>query len=212
MTLRGRDEDSSNPGLTRLTASEEATNLPTRRPSRDVGRVLLHAARETARDPLRPIRVDTVFRHYGDQFGLTQWFEKMESVFSISNCTTTSQVKFASCTLQDNALTWWNSHVKTTTPEAAHAMPWATLKKMMTDKYYARVKENKYDELSKNNQNNNRRKRGRTQAMRTTAEIEQEIIRRLNLVFQSVLNNHEGVLVHLCANNCKRVGHLTNRL
>ncbi|GKG04447.1 hypothetical protein Tco_0314834, partial [Tanacetum coccineum] len=35
-----------------------------------------------------------------------------------------------------NALTWWNSHIKTTTPEAAHAMPWrGTLKKMMTDKY-----------------------------------------------------------------------------
>ncbi|GJX50997.1 hypothetical protein Tco_0277842 [Tanacetum coccineum] len=37
-----------------------------------------------------------------------------------------------------NALTWWNSHVKTTTPEAAHAMPWRTLKKMMTDKYCPR--------------------------------------------------------------------------
>ncbi|GKB68508.1 reverse transcriptase domain-containing protein [Tanacetum coccineum] len=70
--------------------------------------------------------------------GLTRWFEKMESVFSISNCTAASQVKFATCTLQDDALTWWNSHVKTTTPEAAHAMPWATLKKMMTDKYCPR--------------------------------------------------------------------------
>ncbi|GKA86823.1 putative reverse transcriptase domain-containing protein [Tanacetum coccineum] len=47
-------------------------------------------------------------------------------------------VKFAMCTLQGNALTWWNSHVKTTTPEAAHAMPWRTLKKMMTDKYCPR--------------------------------------------------------------------------
>nr|GEY77905.1 hypothetical protein [Tanacetum cinerariifolium] len=37
-----------------------------------------------------------------------------------------------------NALTWWNSYVKTTTPEAAHAMPWRTLKKMMTDKYCPR--------------------------------------------------------------------------
>nr|GEW13979.1 reverse transcriptase domain-containing protein [Tanacetum cinerariifolium] len=37
-----------------------------------------------------------------------------------------------------NALTWWNSHVKTTTPEAAHAMPWRTLKKMMTEKYCPR--------------------------------------------------------------------------
>ncbi|GJV88450.1 putative reverse transcriptase domain-containing protein [Tanacetum coccineum] len=47
-------------------------------------------------------------------------------------------VKFATCTLQGNALTWWNSHVKTTTHEAAHAMPWRTLKKMMTDKYCPR--------------------------------------------------------------------------
>ncbi|GJY17925.1 putative nucleotidyltransferase, ribonuclease H [Tanacetum coccineum] len=70
--------------------------------------------------------------------GLTRWFEKMESVFSISNCTASCQVKFVTCTLQDDALTWWNAHVKTTTPEAAHAMPWATLKKMMTDKYCPR--------------------------------------------------------------------------
>ncbi|GKE76612.1 reverse transcriptase domain-containing protein [Tanacetum coccineum] len=62
------------------------------------------------------------------------------SVFSISNCTTSCEVKFLTCTLQDDALTWWNSHVKTTTPEATHAMPWATLKKMMTDKYYPRSK------------------------------------------------------------------------
>nr|GEZ68979.1 reverse transcriptase domain-containing protein [Tanacetum cinerariifolium] len=32
--------------------------------------------------------------------GLTRWLEKMESVFQISNCTVTCQVKFASCTLQ----------------------------------------------------------------------------------------------------------------
>ncbi|GJW46050.1 putative reverse transcriptase domain-containing protein [Tanacetum coccineum] len=70
--------------------------------------------------------------------GLTRWFEKMESVFSISNCPAASQVKFATCTLQDDALTWWNAHVKTTTTEAAHAMTWAALKKMMTDKYCPR--------------------------------------------------------------------------
>ncbi|GJW11701.1 hypothetical protein Tco_1577528 [Tanacetum coccineum] len=39
---------------------------------------------------------------------------------------------------KDNALTWWNSHVKTTTPEVAHAMTWEALKKMMTDKYCSR--------------------------------------------------------------------------
>nr|GEZ34664.1 reverse transcriptase [Tanacetum cinerariifolium] len=37
-----------------------------------------------------------------------------------------------------NALTWWNSYVKTTTPEATYAMPWRTMKKMMTNKYCPR--------------------------------------------------------------------------
>ncbi|GKF91101.1 hypothetical protein Tco_0274802, partial [Tanacetum coccineum] len=37
--------------------------------------------------------------------GLTRWFEKMESVFSINNCTASCQVKFTTCTLQDDALT-----------------------------------------------------------------------------------------------------------
>ncbi|GJV27517.1 putative reverse transcriptase domain-containing protein [Tanacetum coccineum] len=46
--------------------------------------------------------------------GLTQWVEKMESVFLIRNCAITSQVKYAYCTLQGSALTWWNSHVRGT--------------------------------------------------------------------------------------------------
>nr|GFA51872.1 hypothetical protein [Tanacetum cinerariifolium] len=39
-------------------------------------------------------------------FGLSRWFEKMESVFHISNCPPKYQVKYASCTLQNGALTW----------------------------------------------------------------------------------------------------------
>nr|GFC30146.1 reverse transcriptase domain-containing protein [Tanacetum cinerariifolium] len=69
---------------------------------------------------------------------LTRWFEKMESMFSISNCTASNQVKFATCTPQDDALTWWKSYVKTTTLEEAYAMTWATLKKKMTGKYCPR--------------------------------------------------------------------------
>ncbi|GJS55892.1 putative reverse transcriptase domain-containing protein [Tanacetum coccineum] len=67
--------------------------------------------------------------------GLTQWFERMESVFYISNCAVGKQVKYATCTLLGNALTWWNSHVKTIGHDAAYGMPWKTLMKMMTDKY-----------------------------------------------------------------------------
>ncbi|GJU99281.1 hypothetical protein Tco_1328552 [Tanacetum coccineum] len=44
---------------------------------------------------------------------LTQWFERMETVFCINNCTVENQIKFATCTLLGSALTWWNSHVRT---------------------------------------------------------------------------------------------------
>ncbi|GKB84311.1 reverse transcriptase domain-containing protein [Tanacetum coccineum] len=69
---------------------------------------------------------------------LSQWFEKMESVFHISNCAVENQVKFATCTFLGNALTWWNSHMKTVTQDVAYAMDWKALKKMMTVKYYPR--------------------------------------------------------------------------
>ncbi|GKA03136.1 putative reverse transcriptase domain-containing protein [Tanacetum coccineum] len=69
---------------------------------------------------------------------LAQWFEKMESVFHISNCPMENQVKFATCTFIGNALTWWNSHMKAVTQDVAYAMDWKTLKKMMTVKYCPR--------------------------------------------------------------------------
>nr|GFA56537.1 hypothetical protein [Tanacetum cinerariifolium] len=49
--------------------------------------------------------------------GLTQWLEKMESVFQISNCTV---------------------DVRAIGQDVAYAMPWAALKRMITDKYCPR--------------------------------------------------------------------------
>ncbi|GKA65355.1 reverse transcriptase domain-containing protein [Tanacetum coccineum] len=46
-----------------------------------------------------------------------------------------NQVKFATYTFLGNALTWWNSHMKTVTQDVAYAMDWKALKKMMTIKY-----------------------------------------------------------------------------
>ncbi|GJV03590.1 putative reverse transcriptase domain-containing protein [Tanacetum coccineum] len=69
---------------------------------------------------------------------LSQWFEKMESVFHISNCAVENQVKFGTCTFLGNALTWWNSYMKTVTQDVAYAMDWKALKKMMTVKYCPR--------------------------------------------------------------------------
>nr|GEY01579.1 reverse transcriptase domain-containing protein [Tanacetum cinerariifolium] len=54
----------------------------------------------------------------------------------LNNYAVENQVKFATCTLHSVALTWWNTHVKTVGHEAAYRMPWKTLMKMMTKKYY----------------------------------------------------------------------------
>ncbi|GJR82659.1 putative reverse transcriptase domain-containing protein [Tanacetum coccineum] len=78
------------------------------------------------------------FRGTEEVVNLTQWFERMETVFRISNCTVENQVKFATCTLMGTALTWWNSHARTVTNEVAYAMTWSDLKKKMTTKYCPR--------------------------------------------------------------------------
>ncbi|GJR23352.1 putative reverse transcriptase domain-containing protein [Tanacetum coccineum] len=72
--------------------------------------------------------------------GLTRWFEKMETVFHISNYPSKYQVKYASCTLQDSALTWWNSHKRIIGTNAAYAMTWKALMKLMTEVYCLRNK------------------------------------------------------------------------
>ncbi|GJT47189.1 reverse transcriptase domain-containing protein [Tanacetum coccineum] len=76
---------------------------------------------------------------------LTQWFERMETVFRISNCSVENQIKFSTCTLLAGALTWWNSHVMTVTHDVAYAMTWVDLRKKMTDKYCPRNKMKKLE-------------------------------------------------------------------
>ncbi|GKD43152.1 hypothetical protein Tco_1267797 [Tanacetum coccineum] len=70
--------------------------------------------------------------------GLTRWFEKMETVFHISNYPEKYQVKYATRTLLNSALTWWNSHKRTIRIEVAYAMSWAELMKLMTEVYCPR--------------------------------------------------------------------------
>ncbi|GKB82672.1 reverse transcriptase domain-containing protein, partial [Tanacetum coccineum] len=63
--------------------------------------------------------------------GLIRWSEKMEIVFHISNCSERYQVKYVTCTLLDNALTWWNSNKRTIRTNAAYALSWRELLKLM---------------------------------------------------------------------------------
>ncbi|GJY95808.1 putative reverse transcriptase domain-containing protein [Tanacetum coccineum] len=70
--------------------------------------------------------------------GLTRWFEKMETMFNISNCPPKYQVKYATCTLQDSTLTWWNSHKRKIGVDAAYAMNRVGLIRLMTEVYCPR--------------------------------------------------------------------------
>ncbi|GKD14793.1 reverse transcriptase domain-containing protein [Tanacetum coccineum] len=70
--------------------------------------------------------------------GLTRLFEKLESQFGISNVAEGDRVKFASSTLLDGALTWWNVYVRSVTLDTAHATPWSDFKAMFIRKYCPR--------------------------------------------------------------------------
>nr|GEX32896.1 putative reverse transcriptase domain-containing protein [Tanacetum cinerariifolium] len=75
-----------------------------------------------------------IFKMTEGVVGLTRWIKKMESVFQISGCAVENQVKFATCTMLDAALTWWNSQIRSLGPDT-YSMTWEVLKKKMTDKY-----------------------------------------------------------------------------
>ncbi|GJY82580.1 hypothetical protein Tco_0495956 [Tanacetum coccineum] len=68
--------------------------------------------------------------------GLTRWFEKLESQFGISNVAEGDRVKFASSTLLDSALTWWNVYVRSVTLDTAHATPRSDFRAMFIRKPY----------------------------------------------------------------------------
>ncbi|GJS81208.1 reverse transcriptase domain-containing protein [Tanacetum coccineum] len=60
--------------------------------------------------------------------GLKRWFEKMEQVFEICKCAEDDKVKFAMCTFEGRALTWWNGNVQTLGLANANQIPWSNKK------------------------------------------------------------------------------------
>ncbi|GKE41037.1 hypothetical protein Tco_1464442, partial [Tanacetum coccineum] len=73
--------------------------------------------------------------------GLICWFERIESVFLHSNCTEECKVKFATGTLTEEALSWWNSFAQPIGIEEAYKIPWSEFKKLLIKKYYPQTKE-----------------------------------------------------------------------
>nr|GFA87619.1 reverse transcriptase domain-containing protein [Tanacetum cinerariifolium] len=68
--------------------------------------------------------------------GLIYWFERTESVFSRSNCAKENKVTFATGTLTDYALFWWNAYAQPIGIEKANETTWTKLKRLLTNKRF----------------------------------------------------------------------------
>ncbi|GKA21384.1 reverse transcriptase domain-containing protein [Tanacetum coccineum] len=78
--------------------------------------------------------------------GLIRWFERTESVFSRSNCTEDCKVKFATGTLTEEALSWWNSFAQPIRIEEAYKITWSEFKKLLIKKYCPRTEVKKMED------------------------------------------------------------------
>ncbi|GJX99001.1 reverse transcriptase domain-containing protein [Tanacetum coccineum] len=77
---------------------------------------------------------------------LIHWFERTESVFSRSNCTEDCKVKFATGTLTEEALSWWNSFAQPIGIEEAYKITWVEFKKLLIKKYCPRTEVQKIED------------------------------------------------------------------
>nr|GEZ40525.1 hypothetical protein [Tanacetum cinerariifolium] len=68
--------------------------------------------------------------------GLIRWFERTESVFSRSNYAEENKVAFATGTLTDDALSWWNAYAQPIGIEQANKITWTELKRLLTNKRF----------------------------------------------------------------------------
>ncbi|GKA47573.1 hypothetical protein Tco_0740456, partial [Tanacetum coccineum] len=66
---------------------------------------------------------------------LIRWFERTKSVFSRSRCAEENKVTFATSTLTDDALSWWNAHAQPMGIEKANQITWTELKRLLTNKF-----------------------------------------------------------------------------
>nr|GEX64493.1 putative RNA-directed DNA polymerase, eukaryota, reverse transcriptase zinc-binding domain protein [Tanacetum cinerariifolium] len=78
--------------------------------------------------------------------GLIRWFERTESVFSRSNCAEENKVTFTTCTLTDDALSWWNAYAQPIGIEQSNKITWTALKRLLTNKYCPRTEVKKMED------------------------------------------------------------------
>ncbi|GKB93041.1 reverse transcriptase domain-containing protein [Tanacetum coccineum] len=77
---------------------------------------------------------------------LIPWFERTESVFSRSNLVEENIVTFATGTLTDDALSWWNAYAQPIGIEQTNRITWTELKRLLTNKYCPRTEVKKMED------------------------------------------------------------------
>ncbi|GKD67704.1 hypothetical protein Tco_1321794, partial [Tanacetum coccineum] len=78
--------------------------------------------------------------------GLIRWFERTESVFLCSNYTEDYKVKFATGTLTEKALSWWNLFAQPIGIEEAYKITWFEFKTLLIKKYCPRTEVKKMED------------------------------------------------------------------
>ncbi|GJW54097.1 putative reverse transcriptase domain-containing protein [Tanacetum coccineum] len=146
--------------------------------------------------------------------GLIHWFERPELVFSHSNCTEYCKVKFATGTLTEEALSWWNLFSQPIGIEDAYKITWVEFKKLLIKKYYLRIEVQKMEDefyhltMKGNNLKTYNRRQETFRAYATTPTENSGYFEILPLCKKCTLH-HTGPYTVKC-NTCNKVGHLTN--
>ncbi|GJY63333.1 reverse transcriptase domain-containing protein [Tanacetum coccineum] len=77
---------------------------------------------------------------------LIHLFKRTESVFSRSKCAEEDRVTFATGTLTNDALSWWNAYAQPIGIEQANRITWTELKRLLTNKYCPRTEVKKMED------------------------------------------------------------------
>nr|GEV50001.1 reverse transcriptase domain-containing protein [Tanacetum cinerariifolium]GEV50214.1 reverse transcriptase domain-containing protein [Tanacetum cinerariifolium] len=76
----------------------------------------------------------------------TRNYKKFIRLFSRSRCAEENKVTFATGTLTDDALSWWNAYAQPMGIEQANQITWTELKRLLTNKYCPQVEIKKIQE------------------------------------------------------------------
>ncbi|GJR55522.1 reverse transcriptase domain-containing protein [Tanacetum coccineum] len=66
--------------------------------------------------------------------------------FSRNNCAEENKVAFATGTLTDDALSWWNAYAQSIGIKQANMTTWTELKRLLTNKYCPRTETKKMED------------------------------------------------------------------